>query len=88
MLGGLRSAAISGSSKIPLVQKLLSKGGGDKAGSSNYLGHPVPLIRGEFSKVDYGIKKEKSADLRLRDAQPARIVAKYCPKTRPVLFNS
>ena len=42
-----------------------------KTGSANYLGHSVPLIRGEFSKVDYGIKKEKSADLRLRDAQPA-----------------
>jgi len=70
VLGGLLSAAISGSSKIPLVQKLWGRGG-NKAGSSNYLGHSVPLIRGEFSKVDYCIKKEKSADLRLRDAQPS-----------------
>ena len=69
MLGGLRSGAISGSSKIPLVQKLWGRGG--KAGSSNYLGHPVPLFGGGFSKVDYCIKKEKSADLRLRDAQPS-----------------
>ena len=46
-----------------------------KKDSSNYLGHSVPLIRGEFSKVDYGIKKEKSADLRLRDAQSVYINA-------------
>ena len=48
VLGGLRSAAISGSSKIPLVQKLWGRGG--KAGSSNYLGHPVPFFGGDFNE--------------------------------------
>ena len=46
-LGGLLSGAISGSSIIPLIQKLW---GGDKAGSSNYLGHPVPFFGGNFNE--------------------------------------
>ena len=49
MLGGLLSGAISGSSKIPLVQKLRGKGG--KTGSSNYLGDPVPLFGGDFNEL-------------------------------------
>ena len=49
-LGGLLSGAISGSSKIPLVQKLRGKGGETKTGSSNYLGHPVPFFGGNFNE--------------------------------------
>jgi hypothetical protein len=49
----------------------LFKEGGEQNRPFYYLGYSIPLTRGEFSKVDYGIKKEKSADLRLRDAQPA-----------------
>ena len=56
--------------KLPLGWKLLVKGVGNKTGPYDYLEHSVPLIMGEFSKVDCGIKKEKWADLRLRDAQP------------------
>ena len=57
--------------KNHLFRNFGARGVENKAGSSNYLGHPVPLIGGEFNKEDYGIKKEKWADLRLRDAQPA-----------------
>ena len=57
--------------KNHLFRNFGARGVENKAGYSNYLGHSVPLIRGEFSKVDYGIKKEKSANLRPRDAQPA-----------------
>ena len=56
MLGGLLSGVISGSSKIPLVQKLWA--GGGKAGSSNYLGHPVPLIGGEIGCKSFYLSKE------------------------------
>ncbi len=48
VLGGLLSGAISGSSKIPLVQKLWGRGG--KTDSSNYLGHSVPFFGGNFNE--------------------------------------
>ena len=51
--------------KYHLFRNFGARGAENKTGSSNYLGHSVPLIMGEFSKVDYGIKKKKSADLRL-----------------------
>ena len=53
------------------THKSWSRAVGNKIASFFYLGHLVSLLAGEFSKEDYGIKKEKWADFRLRDAQPA-----------------
>ena len=66
-------------SSLRLVHKLFNnyynfwqkRGYGETKQVLSTIKDSVPLIRGESSKVDYGIKKEKSADLRLRDAQPA-----------------
>ena len=70
------------------THKSWSRAVGNKIASFLYLGHLISLLGGKFSKEDYGIKKEKWAELILWDAQPTQINdVLYFFKRSYLIFN-